>query len=401
MPNYLNRIVGEGTEAADQLLANPLNWRVHGVGQKGAMREILKEVGWLQRVIVNVQTGHLIDGHMRVMLADERGEKEVPVVYVDLSPDEEALVLATLDPIAAMAKTDSDKMLELLSGLKPVDDALTHVLNATAAGTGSVFTADGLESNKIVPLDSLRPTKKPDMIYTFAQSDGSCCMAYDAGLYYGSRTVKSVVCERHPVTFMDNEWKDYDHNVHLEVVAKHRPRYSTVLDVLTKGQCELMGLPYVPLDQILKWAEELEQYADNVIVIPKYDCIDEIPEKYMLGYSVPSSYGGTPLAFDRFAGRRVHLLGGSVRAQYYLWAKYPDEVVSIDTNYVHLVAKYAQVAGTDIHYKNGGLTSPIPDRREFTVTDIGIMKAPNHLYVAFCMNVALLAATFGERERAK
>lgn len=401
MANYQNRIVGEGVEAADQLLANPLNWRVHGVGQKGAMREVLKEVGWLQRVIVNVQTGHLVDGHMRVMLADERGEKEVPVVYVDLSPEEEALVLTTLDPIAAMAKSDSDKMLALLSGLKPVDDALTHVLNATAAGTGSVFTAEGLEVNQIRPIEAPRPTTKPDMIYTFSQSDGSCCMAYDAGLYYGSRTVKSVVCERHPVTFMDNEWKDYDHNVHLEAVAKYRPRYSTVLDVLTKGQCDLMGLPYVPLDQILKWAEELEQYADNVIVIPKYDCIDQIPEKYMLGYSVPSSYGGTPLSFDRFAGRRVHLLGGSVRSQYYLWTQYPKEVVSIDTNYVHLISNYGQISATDVHHENGALTNILPRRREFTVTDIGLMKSPNHLYIAFCINVALLAATFGVRENAK
>lgn len=401
MANYANRIVGEGFEAADQLLANPLNWRIHGVGQKGAMREILKEVGWLQRVIVNVQTGHLVDGHMRVMLADERGEKEVPVLYVDLTPEEEALVLTTLDPIASMAKSDSEKMLALLSGLKPVDDALTHVLNATAAGTGSVFTAEGLEHNAIRPIKKERPLTRPDMIYTFSQSDGSCCMAYDAGLYYGSRTVKSVVCERHPVTFMDNEWKDYEHSLHIEGIAKHRPKYSTVLDVLTKGQCELMGLPFVPLDQILKWAEEVEQYAENVIVIPKYDCIEEIPKKYMLGYSVPSSYGGTPLSFDRFANRRVHLLGGSVRSQYYLWTQYPKEVVSIDTNYIHLISNYGQIAATDIHRDAGSIFDPLPKRREFTLTDLGIMSTPSHLYVTFSMNAALLAATFGARERAK
>ena len=46
----------------------------------------------------------------------------MPVVYVDLEPEEEALVLATLDPIGAMATRDDARLQELLSGLV-VDDA--------------------------------------------------------------------------------------------------------------------------------------------------------------------------------------------------------------------------------------------------------------------------------------
>jgi DNA modification methylase len=46
----------------------------------------------------------------------------VPVLYVDLAPDEEALVMATLDPIGAMAGREEEKLRELLAEVT-VDDA--------------------------------------------------------------------------------------------------------------------------------------------------------------------------------------------------------------------------------------------------------------------------------------
>jgi len=80
------------------------------------------EVGWVAQVLVNRTTGHVVDGHLRVDLAISRHEPSVPVLYVDLSPEEEALVLATLDPIGAMATTDEAKLNELLAGIT-IDDA--------------------------------------------------------------------------------------------------------------------------------------------------------------------------------------------------------------------------------------------------------------------------------------
>ena len=46
----------------------------------------------------------------------------MPVLYVDLDPDEESLVLATLDPIGAMAGRDDEKLRELLAEVT-IDDA--------------------------------------------------------------------------------------------------------------------------------------------------------------------------------------------------------------------------------------------------------------------------------------
>lgn len=112
---YENKIIGTGTEHPEQLLANPYNWRIHPKTQQDALESMLDDVGWVQNVIVNQRTGHVVDGHLRVAVAISREQKEVPVVYVDLDEDEEKRVLAALDPVGDMAVTDIDKINELLS----------------------------------------------------------------------------------------------------------------------------------------------------------------------------------------------------------------------------------------------------------------------------------------------
>src|SRR5580765_1612008 len=96
---FRNRIVGHGSKSPEDFLANPDNWRMHPIYQQEALTGALEEVGWVQTVLENVQTGHMIDGHLRVLLADREGETQVPVTYVDLTPEEERVVLATLDPL--------------------------------------------------------------------------------------------------------------------------------------------------------------------------------------------------------------------------------------------------------------------------------------------------------------
>jgi hypothetical protein len=128
MSAWQNRIVGSGEEAPDQLMANPKNWRIHPITQQEAVGNVLDEVGWVQQVIVNKTTGHLVDGHLRVALAISREEPSIPVTYVELTEREEALVLATLDPLAGLAATDSDKLAELLAEADTEGQALQHLL---------------------------------------------------------------------------------------------------------------------------------------------------------------------------------------------------------------------------------------------------------------------------------
>jgi len=127
-----NRIIGSGEEQLDQIMFNPRNWRIHPLSQQDALKGVLEEVGWVQEVIVNKRTGHLVDGHLRCQLAAREGAKTIPVKYVDLSEDEEALVLATLDPIGAMAATDRQKMSELMEMIKTEDERVQKMVSDLA-----------------------------------------------------------------------------------------------------------------------------------------------------------------------------------------------------------------------------------------------------------------------------
>jgi ParB-like chromosome segregation protein Spo0J len=123
--DFKNRIVGDGTEDPNNLKLNPLNWRTHPDIQEQALEQVLDKVGYVQRVIVNKRTGRLVDGHLRVELARKRKQHEIPVVYVDMSPDEEAFVLATIDPLSALAGQNQSVLDSLLEN---VDDEHSELL---------------------------------------------------------------------------------------------------------------------------------------------------------------------------------------------------------------------------------------------------------------------------------
>lgn len=150
--NWKNRIVGEGNEPPDQLLANPLNWRTHPVFQQEALQSVIEEVGIVQQVIVNKRTGYLVDGHLRVTLAMRQDQKTIPVSYIDVSEEEERKILATLDPLAAMAAIDREKLSELLDGIQSegLDDLLStlrqdaRLLPVEAWGEGITTGPDGI-----------------------------------------------------------------------------------------------------------------------------------------------------------------------------------------------------------------------------------------------------------------
>jgi hypothetical protein len=142
---WRNRIVGYGEEAPDQLLANPANWRIHPKSQQAALEGLLSDVGFVQNIIVNKRTGYVIDGHLRVALALRRQEATIPVTYVDLSPEEEAKVLLTIDPIGGMAGMDVEKLEELLRGVTTADPGLRALLNEMADDLGLDELTKGME----------------------------------------------------------------------------------------------------------------------------------------------------------------------------------------------------------------------------------------------------------------
>lgn len=133
-----NRIIGSGNEPLDNILFNPRNWRIHPLNQQNALKGVLEEVGWVQNVIVNQRTGNLIDGHLRCQLAQREGANTIPVLYVDLSEEEEALILATLDPIAGMAATDKQKLEELMNEIESTNQGVQQLIEDIAIDKGII-----------------------------------------------------------------------------------------------------------------------------------------------------------------------------------------------------------------------------------------------------------------------
>lgn len=111
---------------AGDLAENPANWRLHPEGQKTALAAVLAdpEVGWAGAMLYNERTKRLIDGHARKAVTDP--EALVPVLIGSWSEEAERKILATLDPLAAMAEVDSVALASLLS-LLPSDDDLAAI----------------------------------------------------------------------------------------------------------------------------------------------------------------------------------------------------------------------------------------------------------------------------------
>ena len=177
---WRNRIVGHADVAPAELVPNPRNWRTHPADQQHALAGALGEVGWVAEVLVNRTTGHVVDGHLRIELALARDEPTVPVTYVDLSEDEERLVLASLDPLAAMATAEQERLAALLAGLEPTDDALRALLDDLAREYGVDALRSGLVDPDDVPAIPDEPYVRAGELYVLGEHRLLCGDATNA-----------------------------------------------------------------------------------------------------------------------------------------------------------------------------------------------------------------------------
>lgn len=123
-----NRITGYADVPPKELLENPENFRRHPKEQKAALIGVLREVGFVDPVLVQAGTNLILDGHLRVEIALEQGQATIPVKYVNLTDAEAQIVLATFDPLSAMARHDASSLEALLAQVKVEDVALSQLL---------------------------------------------------------------------------------------------------------------------------------------------------------------------------------------------------------------------------------------------------------------------------------
>lgn len=105
---------------------NPQNWRVHPANQTAALRDVIAEVGWAGALLYNERTKRLIDGHARKEMF--AGQGPVPVLIGSWDEATEKKILATLDPIAAMAEADAGKLDALLRDVQTGSEAIADML---------------------------------------------------------------------------------------------------------------------------------------------------------------------------------------------------------------------------------------------------------------------------------
>jgi len=147
---------------AAQLLPNPKNWRMHPAAQHDALRGILAEVGYADALLARETPEGglmLIDGHLR---AETTPEAIVPVLILDVDEAEAEKILATLDPLAAMAEADAEKLDQLLQAVETGSPALQEMLARLAA------KSETLPLHEPAPTDEGGPLPQTELATRYA-----------------------------------------------------------------------------------------------------------------------------------------------------------------------------------------------------------------------------------------
>ena len=117
---------------ASQLRPHPRNWRTHPPAQQDALRGVLAEIGYADALLARELADgslELVDGHLR---AETTPEALVPVLVLDLDEAEALKLLATLDPLAAMAESDAEMLSGLLAEVETDNAAVRAMLDRLA-----------------------------------------------------------------------------------------------------------------------------------------------------------------------------------------------------------------------------------------------------------------------------
>ena len=115
---------------ASELIRNPKNWRTHPLAQREALEGVLAQIGYADALIARENSKgdlELIDGHLR---AETTPDTEVPVLVLDLTEREADLMLATLDPLGAMAGRDEFRLKELLEIIEGENAGVAELLSS-------------------------------------------------------------------------------------------------------------------------------------------------------------------------------------------------------------------------------------------------------------------------------
>jgi len=162
---FRDRVVEFRRVPACDLKPHPANWRTHPAEQTAALRDLLGEIGFAGAELAfpadglgtagNFDDLMLIDGHARKDLA---GQSVVPVLVTDLTAAEALKVLATFDPLGAMAEANTAKLDALLREVEFTSPAVAAMLAEVGADAGCEWAK---EPNEVVEDEVPEPPADP------------------------------------------------------------------------------------------------------------------------------------------------------------------------------------------------------------------------------------------------
>ncbi len=154
---------------ASEILPNPKNWRTHPKAQKEALQGLLAEIGFAGAVLAR-ETPHglmLIDGHLRTETAVDA---EIPVLILDVDEKEANKILATFDPISAMADSDAAALDALLRDVETSNEAVANMLDELAKDAGCEWAKESGEVvEDEVPEPPVDPVTKPGDLWVLGE----------------------------------------------------------------------------------------------------------------------------------------------------------------------------------------------------------------------------------------
>jgi site-specific DNA-methyltransferase (adenine-specific)/modification methylase len=138
-PRLRDRILDLRRLPASALQDHQHNWRVHPQAQRDALQGVLHELGIASALLVyeSVRQGGLcvIDGHLRKSLDPAQ---EWPCLLLDLDDDEASYLLATHDPLGAMAEASREALAQVLQDVTSGQAAVQELLAQLAEQHGVV-----------------------------------------------------------------------------------------------------------------------------------------------------------------------------------------------------------------------------------------------------------------------
>jgi hypothetical protein len=159
-----DRIIELRRVKSSDLIPNAKNWRTHPTEQQNALKGVLSEVGFADAVLAR-ETDEglvLIDGHLRVETCPDQ---EIPVLVLDVTEQEADMILATLDPLAAMAETNKNALEALLSEVSSKSEAVNAMLSELKIDAG-LIPVEGKEFDESIA-DDVHLTTCPNCGHEF------------------------------------------------------------------------------------------------------------------------------------------------------------------------------------------------------------------------------------------